>query len=152
MLCIYMHCKLGPRQMYAPVHDSKYVSVAAVPCYILCLLTRTATPCSGQAAGPHVQLLCRASPPLAQCKLVYMFERLSYLPRVGALTATAIESIVLYGPWVTATAAVAPAEADNMLDQFNYFWHTGELDFPLLWNQHCQDCPGYRILRGHEMP
>ncbi|CAL5227963.1 g11011 [Coccomyxa viridis] len=87
--------------------------------------------CKGQWSPQEALLACanmlhRASPPLAQCKLVYMFERLSYLPRVGALTATAIESIVLYGPWVTATAAVAPAEADNMLDQFNYFWHTEE--------------------------
>ena len=101
-----------------------------------------------------MHLLCRADPPIAQFKLIWIFERLSYLPRMGALTATALDSIALYGRWVYATAEVAPTEAENMVDQFNIVWNSGEQGLPHLLacgSRHCQYGPTYMDLKGPDM-
>ncbi len=73
--------------------------------------------------------LCRASPPLAEFKLIFLFQRLWSLPLKGNLTATAVEIVTLYTPWVHATAEEAPGEAAEILEDFSCFMNTGELGF-----------------------
>lgn len=72
-------------------------------------------------------LLRRASPPLADFRLIHIFQRLWALPCKGNLRATAVEMITLYTPWVTAMAEEAPGEASEIIEEFDSFLDTGEL-------------------------
>ena len=88
----------------------------------------------------HKRLVCshvnsslrRANPPLAQPTLMFVFERLYALPRVGRLTATAMETVTLYTPWVTATAQEAPEDGALLVEQFIQYLDTGELGTAML--------------------
>ena len=74
-------------------------------------------------------LLCRASPPLAEIRFIFLFQRLWSMPLKGNLTATMLEMVTLYTPWVHAMAEEAPGEAAEILEDFSCFLNTGELGF-----------------------